>query len=217
MKRMTFWLDFVSPFAYLAFERLPHILAGLSWQVTYRPVFLGPMLRHHQQLGPAEVPPKRAWTYRHVLWLAHREGLTLDMPATHPFNPVGLARLALACGHEGVINRQVAQACFHHVWRGGAEATDPQRMAQLAQALAPARNPEDPAVQAALKAELKANTDAALAHGLFGVPSVTVDGKAFWGFDALPMLRAYLDGDPWFQGAAWSAPDRTPSGLPPAP
>ena len=209
MKRITFWLDFISPFAYLAFERLPQALEGLSWQVDYRPVFLGPMLRHHGQLGPAEIPAKRDWTYRQVLWLGHREGVPLDMPATHPFNPLGLTRLALACGQDGLINRHVAETCFRHAWRGGADAADPQRLQQLAETLAPARAPGDEAV----KAELKANTDAAIARGLFGVPSFTVDDKVFWGFDALPMLRAYLEGDAWFDGPAWSAPSRTPSGL----
>lgn len=211
MKRITFWLDFISPFAYLAFERLPQALQGLSWQVDYRPVFLGPMLRHHGQLGPAEIPAKRDWTYRQVLWLAHRDGVPLEMPATHPFNPLGLARLALACSrdNDGLINRYVAESCFRHAWRGGADAADAQRLQALAQALVPARSPEGDAV----KSQLKANTEAALAQGLFGVPSFTVDDKVFWGYDALPMLRAYLEGDAWFGGPAWNAPVRTPSGL----
>ncbi len=213
MKKITFWLDFISPYAYLAFEQLPQALAGLSWQVEYRPVFLGPMLRHHGQLGPAEIPAKRDWVYRQVLWLARQAKVPLDMPAVHPFNPLPLTRLALACGEGGVINRHVAQACFHHAWRGGADAVDPQRLQQLAQALVPARRLDDEAVQAQLKSELKANTDAAIALGLFGVPSFTVDDKAFWGLDALPMLRAYLAGDPWFDGPDWSAPSRTVSGL----
>jgi hypothetical protein len=57
----------------------------------------------------------------------------------------------------------------------------------------------------AVKAELRANTDAALAAGVFGVPSFELDGRVFWGLDALPMLReAVLDGA-WFDGPAWAA------------
>ncbi len=209
MKRITFWLDFISPFACLAFERLPQALEGLSWQVDYRPVFLGPILRHHGQLGPAEIPAKRDWTYRQVLWLARREGVPLQMPATHPFNPLGVARLALACGQDGLISRHVAEACFRHVWRGGADAADPQRLQQLAEVLKPARGPGDEAV----KTELKANTEDAIARGLFGVPSFTVDDKVFWGFDALPMLRAYLEGDAWFASGDWETATQRPSGL----
>lgn len=209
MKRITFWLDFISPYAYLAFEQLPQALQGLSWQVEYKPVLFAGMLAHHGQLGPAEIPDKRDWTYRQVLWLAHRHGIPLQLPASHPFNPLALLRLSLACGSGGVINRQVAETVFRHVWRGGADASDAARLQALAQTLAPARDPFD----AAVKSELKANTEEAIARGLFGVPSFTVDDKAFWGFDALPMLRAWLEDDPWFASGDWDAAAQLPVGV----
>ena len=40
MKTLTFYLDFISPYAYLAFERLPVALQGLSYAVDYKPVLL---------------------------------------------------------------------------------------------------------------------------------------------------------------------------------
>ena len=108
MKRITFYLDFISPYAYLAFEQLPQALQGLSYAVDYQPVLFAGLLKHHGQLGPAEMPGKRDWTYRQVLWLAHRHGIPLQLPAAHPFNPLPLLRLALACGEGGRINRYVA-------------------------------------------------------------------------------------------------------------
>ena len=59
-------------------------------------------------------------------------------------------------------------------------------------------------VSTAVKALLKANTDEAIAHGLFGVPTFSVDGKLFWGLDALPMLRDAMTGGTWFEGPAWA-------------
>ncbi len=209
MKRITFWLDFLSPYAHLAFEALPQALDGLSWQVDYRPILLAGLLQHHGQRGPAEIEGKREWTYRQVLWQSHHHQIPLEMPATHPFNPLGLLRLALACGQDGLINRQVAETCFRHVWRGGLDAADPQRLQALAQRLQPARDPAGDAV----KGELRANTEAALAAGLFGVPAFTVDGQVFWGFDSLPMLRAWVEGDPWFQAGDWDAAARLPVGV----
>ena len=47
---------------------------GLSYSVSYQPVLLGALLQHHGQRGPAEMPHKREWTYRQVLWLAHQQG-----------------------------------------------------------------------------------------------------------------------------------------------
>ena len=196
MKHLTFYLDFISPFAYLAFEQLPVALKGISYSVTHKPVLFGAILKHHGQLGPAEIAPKRDWTYRHVLWLAHSLGVSLQMPASHPFNPLGLLRLAVACSTEGTPNRYVCETLLRHVWCGGAEASDVARLQRVTEHLSPKRAASSDEV----KAQLKANTDEAIARGVFGVPMFEVDGKLFWGVDALPMLRACLQGDPWFEG-----------------
>jgi 2-hydroxychromene-2-carboxylate isomerase len=187
---------------------LPEALKGLSYTVDYRPVLFAGFLKHHGQLGPAEIPPKRDWTYRQVLWLAHANGIPMQMPAAHPFNPLGLLRLALACGEHGLVNRHVAEILFRHVWRGGADAADAARLAALQAQLQPKRDASGDEV----KAELKANTEAAIARGLFGVPTCEVDGKSFWGFDGLAMLRAYLEGDAFFTSGAWEQAAALPAG-----
>ena len=240
MKRITFYLDFISPYAWLAFEELPQALMGLSYSVTYKPLLFAALLKHHGQqaalaaersaqvkeepagragdteqgalaprlLGPAEIPAKRDWTYRQVQWLAHSKGIALDLPAAHPFNPLGLLRLAIATDAKGQPNRYVCETLFRHVWEGGADAADPKRLAAITQQLAPARDPADDSV----KAQLREHADEAIAHGVFGVPAFEVDGKVFWGLDGLPMLRAYLDGDAWFDGPNWSAAASLPVG-----
>ncbi len=199
MKHITFYLDFISPYAYLAFEKLPEALLGHSYSVRYKPVLFAALLKHHGQLGPAEMPGKRDWTYRQVLWLARQHGIALDLPASHPFNPLALLRLAVACDAQGLPNRYVCETVFRHVWRGGAEATDPERLQALTQQLEPQR----PVASDAVKAQLKSQTDEAIALGVFGVPTFAVDGKLFWGFDALPMLQGYLSGDAWFSQGHW--------------
>lgn len=195
MKSIAFWFDPISPFAYLAFERLPQALEGCSYAVSYRPVLFAGLLAHWGQKGPAEVEPKRAWTFRHVAWLAQQHGIALNTPTVHPFNPLPLLRLAIACGP----NRRVVEAVMRHVWVGGGDATDAPRIAALTQRLAPARDP----ASAEVKAELRSATDQAIQRGVFGVPSFELDGRLFWGLDALPMLRAALLGDAWFDGPAW--------------
>ncbi|QDL36241.1 2-hydroxychromene-2-carboxylate isomerase [Rhodoferax sediminis] len=208
MKHITFYLDFISPYAYLAFEQLPEALLGLSYSVTHKPLLFAGLLKHHGQLGPAEIAPKRDWTYRQVLWLAHRHGIDMQLPAAHPFNPLALLRLAVACNAQGTPNRYVCETVFRHVWRGGAEAADPVRLQALAAQLVPARDANGDEV----KAQLKAHTDEAIAARVFGVPTFAVDDKLFWGFDALPMLRAYCEGDAWF-GAPWDAAARVAQGV----
>jgi 2-hydroxychromene-2-carboxylate isomerase len=203
MKHIAFYLDFISPYAYLAFEQLPRALQGLSYGVAYRPVLFAGMLQHFGQLGPAEIAPKRDWTYRQVLWQAQALDIALQHPASHPFNPLSLLRLALACSPSaspGEPGRYVCESIFRHVWQGGLEAADETRVDLLASRLVPCgdRHGRD------VKAELKSNTAAAIEQGVFGVPSFVVDDKVFWGLDSLPMLRSYLLGNAWFDGP-WDA------------
>ena len=120
--------------------------------------------------------------------------------------------LALACSEDGSINRFVTGTVFRHVWQGGQDALDAERLTQLAAELEPQRKPGDED-GARAKALLRANTEAATARGVFGVPALEVDGKVFWGYDSLPMLRAYLEGDAWF-GQGWESAASVAQGLP---
>jgi 2-hydroxychromene-2-carboxylate isomerase len=215
LKQLTFYFDPISPYAALAFEALPEALAGHSVEVVYKPILFAALLQALGQKGPAEIEAKRRWTFRHVAWLAHRQGVVLDPPAQHPFNPLPLLRLAWACaapeGQPGdTPGRWVVEQLFHHVWRGaGADANDPVRLAALAERLAPSPAPASDAV----KQRLRSETEAALALGVFGVPTVEFEGRLFWGQDALPMLRAALSGDPWFRSGAWESAAQTRPGM----
>lgn len=211
MKVVDFWFDALSPYAWLAFDRLPQALAGLNVVVNYQPVLLAGLLAHWGQKGPAEITPKRAWTYRQVLWLAHQQGTPLQLPQPHPFNPLALQRLAVAAAPAGgTPSRRTVELLFRHVWcRDGADPNDPAALAALVAAVAPQRDPASDAV----KAELRARTEAAVELGLFGVPTLVADGRHFFGLDALPMLRAALAGEPWFDGPAWDSGGNQPPGL----
>jgi 2-hydroxychromene-2-carboxylate isomerase len=203
MKQLTFYYDVISPYAYLAFMQLPKALQGLSVSVDYKPVVFAGLLKHHGQLGPAEIAPKRDWTFRQVAWLARELGVRLDAPAAHPFNPVPLLRAGLAASADaatGHTNRFITNALFSHVWTGGQAADDAARLATFTEAL----DINNTLSTQEIKDRLIHNGEDAIARGVFGVPSVVADERLFWGLDALPMLRAYLQGDTWF-AESWQA------------
>ena len=75
MTPITFWFDPISPFAYLAFERLPEALEGCSYAVEYRPLLFAGLLGHWGQKGPAEIGPKRVYTFKHAVRLAAEQAV----------------------------------------------------------------------------------------------------------------------------------------------
>lgn len=182
--------DFISPFAYFQWARLGELPAAA--ELRPRPVLLGAILKHWGQLGPAEIAPKRRFTYRHVTWLAARAVLPFTMPAGHPFNSLPLLRLAWALGPTpGVVER-----LFRYVWVEGHIPQQPEPWAAL---LAELGASGDEA--AAAKEQLRQATDGAIAHGVFGVPTAIAGGQLFWGYDATDMLLEYCRDPGLFESA----------------
>jgi 2-hydroxychromene-2-carboxylate isomerase len=209
MKQLTFYFDFISPYAYLAFHQLPHALQGLNYQVRYQPILFGGLLKHFGQLGPVEVKGKREWTYRQCLWLGKQLGIELKLPGAHPFNPLPLMRLAIATNALGYPSHFVCETLFKFVWASGNHVSDPSHLSELNALLNPIRSPD----AADVKEKLRTFTEQAIENGVFGVPAIEADNEIFWGFDSLPMLRQYLEGNEWFKENAWNKAKTLPVGI----
>jgi 2-hydroxychromene-2-carboxylate isomerase len=178
---VDWYFDFVSPYSYIALHRLQE----LPGPVAFKPVLFAGLLNHWGQKGPAEIPAKRRWTYRWCTWWAKSLGIPFRFPAAHPFNPLAHLRLALACGSRP----EAVKRIFGFVWMSGEQADDPGRLAALCRDLGV--DPErlsDPQI----KDRLRQNTEEAVQRGVFGVPSLVVDGEVFWGADAFDFAKAFI-------------------------
>lgn len=184
MKKADWYFDFISPFAYIGLARLGRLSQKLD--VRYRPVLFAGLLNHWEQKGPAEIAPKRVWTYRWCTWWAAQQGIAFRSPAVHPFNPLPYLRLAVASGNTPRAIRLI----FEAIWTTGADPADEQAFAELARSLDvdPLRLGDQ-----AIKDALRLETDQAVSRGVFGVPTLIVDGELFWGADAMDFVEAYLD------------------------
>ena len=195
MATADWYFDFISPFAYLQSEQLS--LLGPKVRIRYRPVLFAGILAAHEHKGPAEIARKRVFTYRFVVWQARRLGIPFKMPPEHPFNPLPLLRLAIACDSSA----DAVQRIFRFVWRDGRLPDLPIEWAELVHDL---RLPdaERRIGDADVKEELRRNTDEAIARGVFGVPTLAIGDELFWGADATPMAADYLAA-----GQRWSDPE----------
>jgi 2-hydroxychromene-2-carboxylate isomerase len=201
------WLfDVISPFAYLSLKQLDRFPPDV--QIEFVPVLFAGLLNHHGQTGPAEIASKRRFTYRFALWRARRMGIEMRLPPAHPFNPLMALRLIIAAG----AHRRAVETVFDAVFLHGLDVTDPAVIADLARQLGvPDAQAalEDPAV----KKTLRDNTDWAIAHGVFGVPTFVIGTELFWGHDSLEMVLDYLKDPEQFRTAEMQRADQLPVGV----
>ena len=207
MKKLDWYFDFISPFSYLQSELL-HTLPSVD--ITFKPVLFAGLLNHWDNKGPAEIPPKRLWTFEHCAWLAHKHGIPMRMPPHHPLNPLPLLRLCIALGSTP----EAVQRLFRFVWRDGHLPTETQHWNALLEELRASTEVTVEMLDSPdVKQQLRDNGEQAIAAGVFGVPTAVVDGRCFWGLDGTDMLVAYLNGDPFFQSDLLRQAQNLPQGV----
>ena len=203
---LRWYFDFISPFAYLQWPKVRALMR--TDRVLPVPVVFGAVLDAVGQKGPAEIPGKRVFTYRHALWRARQQDIALRFPPAHPFNPIAALRLCLAAGS----NPHAIDAIFAHLWREGRAGDDAAALRDVGAAL----GIDDVAAaiaRAEVKQALRDNFDAALADGVFGVPSIVADGEVFWGDDATPMFEDWRRDPAAFETPAMRALKAWPEGV----
>ena len=179
MASIDWYFDFVSPYSHICLYRLREIPLTLQ----LKPVLFAGLLNHWGQKGPAEIPPKRQWTYRWCTWWARELGIAFRFPAVHPFNPLHHLRLSIACGNRP----EAVKRIFDDIWTTGEDAGERLRFSKLCTEL-----DVDPERLSETKDALRNNTEEAAARGVFGVPTFVVDGEVFWGADAVGFVNAFL-------------------------
>ena len=201
-KPVDWYFDFVSPFAYLQCERMPREL-----HVRPRPILFAGLLGHWGHKGPAEIPSKRTFTYRQVQWIADCEGIALRFPPVHPFNPLRALRLAVALGSELERIREI----YRFIWAEGNDPGSDEGWHRLTRKMG-LEEADARIATSEVKAQLRRNGEEALAAGVFGVPTLVVDGRLFWGFDATAMALNYVRDPARFESAEMKRLDALPVG-----
>lgn len=205
---VDWYFDFISPFAYLQLEQFDRLPAGLD--IVFRPVVLGALLAHWENRGPAEIPGKRRFTYRFVQFRAEQLGIPFRMPPAHPFNPLRPLRLAVALGGGLDVVREI----FRHLWRDGLDTGSEAGWQALCERLGVTVPEAEARIEAPeVKAELRANTEAAIVRQVFGVPTFALGDELFWGEDATALFLHCLAAPEWLQSAELRRISELPVGI----
>ncbi|EMT5437641.1 2-hydroxychromene-2-carboxylate isomerase [Stenotrophomonas sp. GD03701] len=203
MATLRWYFDFVSPYSYLHWQKLKRL--PQVGQIQPVPIAFGAVLHHLGNLGPAEIPAKRRFAYRHLQWTAQAEGTPMRFPPGHPFNPLSALRLCLAVGASA----QAVDVLFDWIWRDGHAGDSAEALREPGAQL----GIEDVAsaiTAPAVKEQLRRNTEAAIAAGVFGVPTLAIGDELFWGNDAHPLMAAVLADPTLLQQPEWQRLDSLP-------
>ena len=185
--RLDFFYELASPYACLSALRIREAASAAGVTVRWRPFLLGPIFKAEglAQTPMRVFPLRGAYMMRDVPRRARRYGFTLSVPPDFPRNPLHAARVALVA-LAGGWGEDFSRALYRAEFQEGRDIGQLEEVARVVEAmgrpvehvLAAARAPE-------ARAALRAETEAAMAAGIFGAPSFLVDGELFWGDDRL--------------------------------
>ncbi len=207
MKKVDWYFDFISPFAYLQFSQFKRFENDLS--ITIHPVVFGALLKHWGQLGPAEIVPKRIFTYRFFKWKADRLGIEYTMPPSHPFNPLP-ALLSCIAGNS---TYEVTKEIFDIIYKQGEQPDQKEGREKLETLLNKYPSEYSELDESALKKILRTNTSRAIENGVFGVPTFVVDRQIFWGGDSSDMMLDFIKNPELFSSEEMQRVSSMPMGL----
>lgn len=192
---VEFLFDVVSPTAYLAYKRLPDIAARTGAAIVWTPVFLGAVMQGSGNHPPGTVPAKGAYMGRDLVRCAERYDIPFALNPHFPVKTLILQRAAIALLDEGGEDalRPFLDACFQAIWVDGKNMGSAAVAAEtLSAAGFDAEDLVARASEPAVKEKLKANTDGAVARGVFGAPTFFVGEEMYFGQDRLDYVEDAL-------------------------
>jgi 2-hydroxychromene-2-carboxylate isomerase len=193
-KSVELYFDFGSPASYLAWTQLPAIAARCGAEIVYRPVLLGGIHKATNNASPATIPAKGAWMQVDLARFARRYGVVYAHNPHFPINTLTLMRAATGAQmHDEPMFLRYVDAVYRAMWEHPCNMADPAIVrAVLEGAGLDAALLFQFVEQAEVKEKLKRDTEAAVARGLFGAPTLFVGEAMFFGQDRLDFVEEAL-------------------------
>lgn len=189
---IEFFFDFGSPATYLAWTQIQALADRCNAEIEWRPMLLGGVFKATGNQSPAMIPAKGAYMIGDLGRYADRYGVEMNFNPHFPVNTLMLMRGAVAYQNSERF-QQYLSAIFTALWVDEKNLNEPEVMAEV---LTAAGFDGDEFMQLcasdAVKNTLKANTEEAVERGVFGAPSLFVDGELFFGQDRLEFVEAAL-------------------------
>jgi 2-hydroxychromene-2-carboxylate isomerase len=190
---VEFWFEFASTYSYPAAMRIEPLARGAGVTLVWRPFLLGPIFAGQGwRDSPFNIyPAKGRYMWRDLDRICERLGVPLRRPSQFPRNGLLAARVATAAAAAPWLPDFV-RGVYH------ANFADDRDIAQrdVVSAVLTTRGIDaepwlEQAASEAVKGQLRASTDEAMAVGIFGAPTMRVGDELFWGNDRVEEAIAW--------------------------
>jgi 2-hydroxychromene-2-carboxylate isomerase len=197
---IDFLFDFSSPYSYLASEQIEPLAARYGRAVVFRPILLGAVFKVSGSAPLTEqYGPKARYSVHDFERSARFAGVRYRHPSKFPIGAVAASRALLWLQqHQPDRANPFVHAVFRAFFQDDRDISDASVVAQIAQSLGiDSRQLAEGAQEPAIKDALRKGVEDAIASGVFGAPTIVVDGETFWGNDRLPQIERWLATGPF--------------------
>ncbi|HUP91694.1 MAG TPA: 2-hydroxychromene-2-carboxylate isomerase [Solimonas sp.] len=183
-----------SPYTYLAATQIGQLATEHGATVKWRPFLLGKVFEARGTRLPAAIPAKAQYMFKDLARWSQVYKVPVTMPQVFPVHSLLASRSAIAASHLG-FEAAGALAVMDAYWGRGEDISSPEVLkAAFDRAGLPGGAILEKSGDAAVKDELRLNTEDALKRGVFGAPSMFLGDAMFWGNDRLDLLKLVLQG-----------------------
>lgn len=190
---LRFHFDYISPYSYLAWHRLQRFAPAHDLVLDPKATLFAGLLNEYGHKGPGEIEPKRVYMFKDCIRGAALLGLPFEPPASHPFNPLPSLRASLL-DMEDDTRSELITRLYAATWAESREIGSAEVVTAICDEVGVPYAAERIA-EPAIKQRLFDAGREAIALGVFGVPTMIVDGELFWGTDSFPHLERFLAGE----------------------
>ncbi len=183
---IEFFFDLVSPYSYLASEKIEELAKQNNRELIWKPFLLGGLFKAlDAPPAPGLLPYKKPYLFKDLDRLARFHGIPFNTPSEFPRLTVKPLRALLSLPKEDL--PEAVHQLYRAYWVEDRDISDASVLADLlgAEAIEKTGDPE-------IKQSLIQATDEAVSRGLFGAPTFLVGQEMFFGHDLMDLLEAFL-------------------------
>ena len=183
-KSIDFYFDFISPYSYLAYQKLKTLNKDNFFKIVYKPILLGGLHNLGGITAPAFNVRKMKNMKDDCKLIADKNKIQFQWNENFPINSLYLMRGYLVIDEN--LKEKFFEVCFDYYWKENIDISNEKNVIKILDTCSINKiNFFKDIENNKVKDKLKKLTNLAFEKDIFGAPTFIVNNKIFWGQDRL--------------------------------